>query len=297
MLDEQGNVTTDVTKAKKITTAYLANDIIDAYKKENGTEVISYKDVKVAFKVTEPGTSNRLVVNTAEISKASDEDIDSTPGNDDLSEDDIDREYLKVKYFDLALKKWVTATKVIYDGKTKTTKTGFNEDSTGIAKVDLVAKKLKKTTVKFVYKIKVINEGEVAGYATEVEDYIPNGLKFVQADNPKWKLTKNNIAVTDQLKDVLLQPGQSATIEIVLTWKNSASNMGVKTNWAEIKEDSGDDIDSTPDNDKKEEDDEDNAKVVLSIKTGSVPTYIVLVLTSVAILGGGTFLIKKYVVK
>ena len=297
MLDEQGNVTTDVTKAKKITTAYLANDIIDAYKKENGTEVISYKDVKVAFKVTEPGTSNRLVVNTAEISKASDEDIDSTPGNDDLSEDDIDREYLKVKYFDLALKKWVTATKVIYEGKTKTTKTGFNEDSTGIAKVDLVAKKLKKTTVKFVYKIKVINEGEVAGYATEVEDYIPNGLKFVQADNPKWKLTKNNIAVTDQLKDVLLQPGQSATIEIVLTWKNSASNMGVKTNWAEIKEDSGDDIDSTPDNDKKEEDDEDNAKVVLSIKTGSVPTYIVLVLTSVAILGGGTFLIKKYVVK
>ena len=297
MLDEQGNVTTDVTKAKKITTAYLANDIIDAYKKENGTEVISYKDVKVAFKVTEPGTSNRLVVNTAEISKASDEDIDSTPGNDDLSEDDIDREYLKVKYFDLALKKWVTATKVIYEGKTKTTKTGFNEDSTGIAKVDLVGKKLKKTTVKFVYKIKVINEGEVAGYATEVEDYIPNGLKFVQADNPKWKLTKNNVAVTDQLKDTLLQPGQSATIEIVLTWKNSASNMGLKTNWAEIKEDSGDDIDSTPDNDRKEEDDEDNAKVILSIKTGSTHTYILLILTSVAILGGGTFLIKKYVVK
>ena len=297
MLDEQGNITEDVTKAKKITTAYLVNDILDAYQKENGTEIISYKDVKVAFKVTEPGTSNRLVINTAEISKASDEDIDSTPGNGDLSEDDIDREYLKVKYFDLALKKWVTATKVIYEGKTKTTKTGFNEDSTGIAKVDLVGKKLKKTTVKFVYKIKVINEGEVAGYATEVEDYIPNGLKFVQEDNPKWKLTKNNVAVTDQLKDVLLEPGQSVTIEIVLTWKNSASNMGVKTNWAEIKEDSGDDIDSVPDNNKKEEDDEDNAKVVLSIKTGGVHTYILLVLSSVAILGGGTFLIKKYVVK
>ena len=297
MLDEQGNVTEDVTKAKKITTAYLVNDILDAYKKENGTEVISFKDVKVAFKVTEPGTSNRLVINTAEISKASDDDIDSTPGNEDLSEDDIDREYLKVKYFDLALKKWVTATKVIYNGKTKTTKTGFNEDSTGIAKVDLVGKNLKKTTVKFVYKIKVINEGEVAGYATEVEDYIPKGLKFVQADNPNWKLVKDNVAVTDQLKDVLLEPGQTATIEIVLTWKNSASNMGVKTNWAEIKEDSGDDIDSVPDNNKKEEDDEDNAKVVLSIKTGSVQTYILLVLTSVAILGGGTFAIKKYIVK
>ena len=297
MLDAEGNVTEDVTKAKKITTSYLANQIIDAYQKGNGTEVISFKDVKVAFKVIEPNTSNRLVINTAEISKASDEDIDSTPGNDDLTEDDIDREYLKVKYFDLALKKWVTATKVIYNGKTKITKTGFNEDSTEIAKVDLVASKLKKTTVKFVYNIKVINEGEVAGYATEVEDYIPAGLKFVQEDNPKWKLVKDNVAVTDQLKDTLLEPGQTATIEIVLTWKNSSSNMGVKTNWAEIKEDSDDDIDSVPDNNKKEEDDIDNAKVILSIKTGSVRTYILLALTSVVILAGGTILIKKYVVK
>ena len=73
--------------------------------------------------------------------------------------------------------------------------------------------------------------------------------------------------------------------------------MGVKTNWAEIKSDSGDDIDSVPDNYKKEEDDIDNAKVVLSIKTGNARTYIMLALISVVILGGGTFLIKKYVVK
>ena len=105
------------------------------------------------------------------------------------------------------------------------------------------------------------------------------------------------MAVTDQLKDTLLEPGQTATIEIVLTWKNSSSNMGVKTNWAEIKEDSDDDIDSVPDNNKKEEDDIDNAKVILSIKTGSVRTYILLALTSVVILAGGTILIKKYVVK
>ena len=166
-----------------------------------------------------------------------------------------------------------------------------------MAKVDLATKKLKKTTVKFVYKIKVTNEGEVAGYATEIEDYIPKGLKFVKADNPKWTLQKNNVAVTDQLKDTLLQPGESATVEIVLTWKNSSTNMGVKTNWAEIKSDSGDDIDSIPDNKKKGEDDIDNAKVILSIKTGSSATYIVLILTSVAILAGGTFAIKKYVIK
>ena len=72
--------------------------------------------------------------------------------------------------------------------------------------------------------------------------------------------------------------------------------MGVKTNWAEIKSDSGDDIDSTTDNNKKGEDDIDNAKVILSIKTGSASTYIILSLISVSVLAGGTFAIKKYVI-
>lgn len=298
MLDETGNITQDVSKAKKITTNYLSEEndstqIINKYDPE--TKTLSYKDVKVAFKVVEPKTSDRIIVNTAEISKASDEDIDSTPGNNEKTEDDIDNEYVKVESFDLSLKKWVTATKVTYDGKTKVTKTGFDENSTEMAKVDLVGKKLKKTTVKFVYSIKVLNEGEVAGYATEVKDYIPDGLKFDEKDNPDWTLQKDGTATTDKLKDTLLEPGQSAVVEITLTWKNSSSNMGVKTNWAEISADSGDDIDSTPNNNKKGEDDIDDASVILSIKTGSATMYITLTLISITILAGGIFLIKKHV--
>lgn len=298
MLDETGNITQDVSKAKKITTNYLSekNDktqIINKY--DSATKTLSYKDVKVAFKVVATKQSDGLIVNTAEISKASDEDIDSTPGNNEKTEDDIDNEYVKVESFDLSLKKWVTATKVTYDGKTKVTKTGFDENSTEMAKVDLVGKKLKKTTVKFVYSIKVLNEGEVAGYATEVKDYIPDGLKFDEKDNPDWTLQKDGTATTDKLKDTLLEPGQSAVVEITLTWKNSSSNMGVKTNWAEISEDSGDDIDSTPNNNKKGEDDIDDASVILSIKTGNATMYITLTLISITILAGGIFLIKKHV--
>ena len=298
MLDAQGKVTSDVKKAVKITTDYLSeskgtSNIIAAYR--SGSETLAYKDVKVAFKVTAPNTSNKVVVNTAEVSKASDEDIDSTPGNNKDQEDDLDKEYLKVRAFDLALKKWVTATKIIYNGRTTTKNTGFNENSTEMAKVDLVGKKLKNTTVKFVYNIKVINEGEVAGYAYEVKDYIPEGLKFVSADNPKWKLQSDGTATTDQLKDKLLQPGESAVVEIVLTWKKSTTNMGVKTNWAEISKDSGDDIDSTPNNNNKSEDDIDDASVILSIKTGSTKVYITLALASVAILAAGTVVIKKKV--
>ena len=295
-LDEDRNEVTDVTKAKYIVSDALKDDVIEGFVQENGQKVLSYKDVKVAFKVVAEGKTNSIIVNTAEISKDNGDDIDSVPDNNDEKEDDLDKEYIKVKYFDLALKKWVTETRVTVNGKTTTTKTGFTEDTEDMAKVDIVAKNLKKTTVKFVYSIKVINEGETAGYAYEVKDYIPNGLEFRQEDNKDWKQLKDGQVVTDKLKDTLLNPGESATVEIVLTWKNSTTNLGVKTNYAEISDDSGDDIDSTPDNFKKDEDDIDDAKVILSIKTAGARTYIWLTLISVTILAAGVWTIKKYVI-
>ena len=63
-----------------------------------------YRDVKIAFRVTEPNTSDRILINTAEISEDSDEngdpvdDKDSTPDNDEDGEDDIDIEKVKVTY-------------------------------------------------------------------------------------------------------------------------------------------------------------------------------------------------------
>ena len=297
LIDENGNETEDVSKAIKVTTNILEDETIDGIIKKDGQKILSYKDVQIVFKVIEGNTSDKILVNTAEISEDNGDDIDSIPDNQIEAEDDLDKEYVKVQYFDLALKKWVTATKVTYNGKTTTTKTGFTEDSEGIAKVDLVASKMKKTTVKFTYSIKVINEGELPGYAYQVKDYIPNGLKFIQEDNKDWKEVKDGVVVTDQLKDTLLNPGESATVEITLTWKNSTTNLALKTNYAEISEDSGNDIDSIPDNFNKKEDDIDDAQVILSIKTAGATTYVGLVLISVSILTVGIFLIKKYVIK
>ena len=70
---------------------------------------------------------------------------------------------------------------------------------------------------------------------------------------------------------------------------------------AEISKDENEygipDIDSTPDNNKDGEDDQDEAIVVLSISTGSAPLYIALITIITAILGTGCYLIYKYVVK
>ena len=296
MLDSEGNVTEDASKVVAFSTDYLKNELIDAFVSEGDKKILSYKDVQIAFIVVEPNTSDRILVNTAQISNDSDDDIDSAPNNNVEAEDDLDKEYVRVQYFDLALKKWVTRTEVTYNGKTTTTKTGFDEDTDDIAKVDLVASKMNKTTVKFAFNIKVTNEGELPGYAYEVKDYIPKGLKFVAEDNKDWKELEDGTVVTEKLKDTLLNPGESATVEIILTWKNSTTNTGLKTNYAEISKDSAEDFDSIPDNYDFTEDDIDDAQVILSIKTAGAPTYIGLVLITVAILAGGIFLIKRYVI-
>ena len=273
-----------------------------------------YRDLKIAFRVTEPNTSDRILVNTAEISDDRDEnndpvdDIDSTPDNNNEwnEEDDLDKEFVKVKYFDLALKKWVSRAIVTnQDGSQNIIETGHtgDEDPEPPAKVDLGRQDINRVTVKFEFQIKITNEGEIAGYATEVTDYIPEGLRFIQEDNPLWyprePLNGRERVGTQQLANTLLQPGESATISILLTWINDPNNMGLKTNIAEISQDDNDsdtpDIDSTPDNFTDGEDDIDDAPVMLTVALGDTQIYIGLGFVVVAMLTGGIWAIKRYV--
>ncbi len=204
------------------------------------------------------------------------------------------------KIFDLALRKWVTQAIVTENGQTYVTDTGHKaeDEPEEIVKVDLKKSKLNDVVVKFNYSIRVTNEGEIAGYAKEVSDYIPNGLKFVAEDNPDWT-EKDGKIVTRALENTLLQPGESAEVKVLLTWVNSSNNMGVMINTAEISEDYNDygipDRDSTPNNKVPGEDDIDDAPVMLTVKTGSdVIIYISVACGILAILGVGIFGIKKY---
>ena len=317
MLDEEGNVTENVEEAVSVQTDYLSKEqetqtgrdnLLDAFDKEN-MEQPDYRDIKIAFQVTEPNTSDRILINRAQIADDQNEegndvvDKDSTPDKWIEGEDDQDIEKVKVKYFDLALRKWVTQAIVIENGKETVTETGHKaeDDPEAPVKVEIPSGKLNKVVVKFRYKIRVTNEGEIAGFVKEITDYVPEGLKFEQADNPGWT-EKDGVITTDMLKDTLLQPGDSAEVEIVLTWINNANNMGLKVNTAEISEDDNEsdtpDIDSTPNNKVPGEDDIDDAPVILSIKTGVAPIkieYIGLIGASIIILGAGVVFIKKFV--
>lgn len=314
LYDEQGNITTDFSKATAIATNYLSKEneetegenLLKAFDPET-MNTPDYKDVKVAFRVTEPNTSDRIITNQAQISKDTDkdgkeiDDIDSIPDEWNEGEDDQDVEHLYVKYFDLALRKWVSQAILIEDGIQKEMDTNHyaEQDPEPVVKVDLNKDRIENTIVKFRYQIRITNEGEIEGYATEVSDYIPDGLKFNQADNPKWK-EANGKVVTDQLKDTLLKPGESATVELLLTWINGEDNLNLKVNVAEISEhenpSDSPDIDSTPNNKKDGEDDIDDAPVLLTVVTGIAPTYIAIISGAVLILAIGAFIIKKYVI-
>ena len=312
LVDENDKVVTDIKNAKSVVTNYLSkdneteerNNLLKAF---DGTtmEIPDYKDVKIAFKVIEPTTSDRIIINSAQISEQTDkkgvhrEDRDSTP-NKWLGEDDEDIEKIRVLYFDLALRKWVTKAIVVQNGREDVTETGHHaeDDPEDVVKVDLKKSKINSVVVKFEYKIRITNEGEIEGYAKEIKDHIPEGLRFEASDNPTWTQMSDNIIVTDELKDTLLKPGESAEVTVVLTWINSGTNLGVKVNIAEISEDYNeygtDDIDSTPDNFVDGEDDIDDAPVMLTVKTGQENlAYTMLALAVVSILGLGIRGIRK----
>ena len=325
MYDKDGKETNNVKNAVRIKTDYLSKEqgetringdnqaenpaLLKAFDSSKGITADNpdYADVKVAFKVIEPATSDRIVINSAQISNDTDkdgnpiDDDDSEPDKWNEGEDDQDQEKIKLTYFDLALRKWTTQAIVIENGKQTITETGNKAEDTqkGIVKVELNNKRINDVIVKFRYSIRITNEGKIAGYAKEITDYVPQGLKFVAEDNEGWTDKGNNVITTRLLENTLLQPGESAEVTVVLTWINGGDNLGLKTNIAEISEDYNEkgipDIDSKPNNQVPGEDDIDNAPVLLSILTGKIKLYATLGLIILVTIGSGVVLIKRFV--
>ena len=294
----------NVVKTKYLSKENGEDNLIKAY----DGKTLSYKDIKIAFKVKDPNSNTHIIMNHAQISENTDEmgidikDKDSVPDKWNDGEDDQCYENIKVEYFDLSILKFVSKVIVQENGTEKITETGYNghENPEPVVKVELHKKKLKEVVVKFGYGITVTNEGDVPGYATEITDYVPQGLKFDPTDNPEWMDEGNNVISTKQLEKVLLQPGQSKTIEVILTWINDPNNMAQKTNTVEISEDKNEfnvsDKDSIIDNKKELEDDIDTAKVILTISTGRAQTYFTLTLGLLGVIAIGIALIKKFVI-
>ena len=96
---------------------------------------------------------------------------------------------------------------------------------------------------KVTFKVEVFNQGNVVATNTQVTDYIPAGFTFVPADNAAWTASGSNATTTI----ASIAAGASQSVNIVLTVNANAGTS--LRNTAEISNDSGNDVDSTPDTD------------------------------------------------
>ena len=206
----------------------------------------------------------------------------------------IDLGLIEVKNFDLELTKTVSKITVANDSETK--EYTFNEST--LSKVEIEAKKLKKSKVSIEYTIKIKNAGEIAGYAKNIVDYLPAEIEFDQDLNKDW-YKQDEYIYNKSLANEEIRPGETKEIKIILTKTMTDENTGLISNIAEIAEAENtlgiSDVDSTPLNRKNGEDDIGKADVIIGVKTGTIVKYILFTMSMLGLSGGSIYLINKKV--
>ena len=208
----------------------------------------------------------------------------------------VDLGLIEDKKFDLRLDKIVKNITVNNQRGTKTTQ--YNKD---LARLDIEAKDADSSTMVVEYILRITNEGAIPGYAKRIADYLPDSLSFSSELNTDWFEGNDGTIYNTSLANTIINPGETKEITLTLTTKVTDNSFGMITNNAEIMETSNDygmeDVDSTPGNKTTNEDDYSTANIILGVKTGQIFIYVTLTLTIIAIIGVGTYIIKKRVLK
>lgn len=211
---------------------------------------------------------------------------------------DIDIGLYVAEKFDLRLDKYIT--KVTVTTPSSGTKV-YNYNNSKITKREIYAKDVNNSSIIVEYKIVVTNEGQVAGYAKKLIDYLPEDAKFNSEINKDWYLANNNGALYNtSLENTKIEPGQSKEVTLILSVNITDKNIGkLINNNAEIYESYNEqgleDIDSIPANMLEVEDDMSNADIIISIATGTIILYTTLTFAIIVLLGIGIFEIRRRV--
>ena len=194
----------------------------------------------------------------------------------------------------MQLDKYVTKVTV---QNSKTVSTDYTDAQ--LVKQEINAKEVNSTIVVVEYTIKVTNKGEVAGYVKKIADYLSNDYKFSSELNKDWYQDKDAVYCTS-LADVKINPGESKEVKLTVIKQMKENNTGLVNNTAEIINSYNElgltDINSTEGNKVKGENDMSSADVIISIKTGQVVTTVILVITTVVMLGVAIYIIKKSII-
>ena len=200
--------------------------------------------------------------------------------------------------FDLELNKYISRISIQNSNGTKS----YDYQDATFAKVEINRKKVSGSVVVLEYTIKVKNNGEVAGCANNIVDYLSNGLSFSSELNPDWYLSGNEL-FTKKFANDTINPGEEKEVKLVLTKTMTNENTGVVNNRAEIAEDYNEygisDVNSTPNNNIAGENDIGSADVIIGISTGGriIAYVILLMINTVLIAIAIKLMIKNNIIK
>lgn len=185
----------------------------------------------------------------------------------------------ELEEFNISINKEIS--KITLNGKEKKVKNGKLE------KIELPSKEITNSEIEVEYKIEVENIGNTK-VNTIIEEIIPEGFEIVSAEN--WQKNDENLKYYLEI-----EPNGKKEIYITLKWNGEEENLGEKNNIVKI-EGTNNESGYT---EAIKEDNESNAEVIISIKTGIKLRTTAFITTIIAITILLIILIikKKYIKK
>ena len=114
--------------------------------------------------------------------------------------------------------------------------------------------------------------------------------------NKDWYQTETGLK-TNSLQNEAIAPGESGVVTLILTKTMTENNTGIMGNTAEIteayNEEGTQDVNSTPGNGDKNEDDYSAADAIVSVKTGSELVYTTMIIVILLMAGIGIYFVRK----
>lgn len=174
----------------------------------------------------------------------------------------------------------------------------YKYQNTNFAKLDIAPEKLAEATAFVEYKIKVTNEGNIAGFVNNIIDYLPEEMTFNSELNSNWYIGQDGNLYTTSLSDTQINPGETKEISLILVKQMTEENTGINVNKIEIYEAHNDygieDEDSKENNKSDSEDDYSQTTALLTVQTGSGVVYGAAIFIILAVVLVAMYDIKKH---
>ena len=141
----------------------------------------------------------------------------------------IDLGLSDIKNFKPVLKNSISKVSVINGQETKSY--DFNLEN-----VDLKLDRETNSTLVIEYLIEIVNEGNIDGYVTKVENYITQGMQFISELNEDWYIDKSGNAINTSIANKVIYPGESQKLKMVLVKDVTKNDTDLIHNTTEVRE-------------------------------------------------------------